>query len=189
MKIIFYLTLTLLSLIWLKLGTDLQPIGTRGELDLCNLRESERGKVTGIVTKIKDAAQTNVTITDPNTGCSGIVTSRVFAQELKAKIKAGSILQKGVSVTVLVQGGFLKSPSNISLNDNLGTVVPYKKIVGTIKEDPEFNRNESQGIVEIWEQNKQKLYLYIPREQVKNIQFNKINTIYYNSNDLIVQIN
>ncbi|MEY4519508.1 MAG: hypothetical protein RLZZ499_2108 [Cyanobacteriota bacterium] len=185
MKVIFYLFLTLVSLTWLKLGTDLQPMGTRGELDLCDLRESERGRVTGIITAFSSK---DITLTKPNSGCTAIVSHNNFAQELKGKNNDESILQRGVSFTALVQGGFLKLPTDISLEDNLGKVVPYQKKVGIILAKPKFKYSEKFGIVEIWEQSDKSFFLYIPRNQVRNIRYKELNTIYYNSNNEVVQI-
>lgn len=190
---IFYLIIILISLGFIYTSPELETKKEKGKLDLCNLREGQEGKITGLISKIKYDKQKQTTIVNSYNGCSAIVIDNLFPEEL----------QTTVTFNTIVQGGFLKFPINISLENNIGNVIPYEKIETKIIEKPQKIENKNYYILSILEKNEncfptiftscnlygRKLHLKLPYDLEKKIAYNKINQITFDLNNNVININ
>ena len=178
LKSFIYLTFSLISLIILIMNPDYVAPDSDSKLNLCNLTEGQRGSVTGIITEINTLPKYQSTIVDPQTGCSAIV----IGKEIDVP------LQEGITFTALVQAGFLKLPTNIVYENNLGKVKYYQEIKNYIRTKPRNIREKNMLVIDLYDSNGKRIPLYISKSMAKQIKYNNYNTFYYDKNRKVRQV-
>lgn len=176
MKFTFYLTITLIALGIMAANPTFIKADAKGKLNLCKLREGNRGSVTGIIAQAKDYKTTSVT--DPKTGCSALVISKDFPQEL----------QRGIKFSAIVQAGLLQLPSNIDYQDNLGEIKTYQEIGNYIRTKPRNIREKNRYVIDLHHKDGKKLPLYISKDLAKKIKMGEYNTFQYDSNNTVQSV-
>ena len=169
----------LVGLFYLSQGEILEPQSNKYQLDLCNLQENQRGKVTGRIIRVERTTQRLVTIGALDSTCTAqVVIKPDFPQSL----------QRTLSFTATVQGGYLKAPGNITWEDNLGTVIKYQEITTLINDKPREIGEKNLLAIDLWDTNGKRKSLYLPRNLAKQIDYGSVNTIYYDSNHTVKSI-
>ncbi len=160
------------------------------QLDACNLQTGQTGILRGTVIGvgwISPGSSTMLSTVMTPSGCEVVVSANPW------KLEALGNVNNKVEFTATVSGEFLTNPKNIKINNQIpdenGNVEPLKSVEVNIKEKPAFAALDKEAILTVWLGSKgyDKNFV-ISREMSARLKVGERNTLYYNDQSEIVQV-